>query len=95
MKVCVEIIVLNDPRIFNTIGSLLNQNRKPDRILVADGGSSKEFLENIKSRFSDYNLDIVILPGLPVETREKSLDSLKEDITIFLDSDQIAPPKMA
>lgn len=71
----------------------MNQNRKPDRILVADGGSSKEFLENIKSGFPDYTLDIVILPGLPVETREKSLDSLKEEITIFLDSDQIAPPK--
>ncbi len=89
--VCVEIIVLNDDRIHNTIHSLLNQKRKPDRILVADGGSGPEFLNCIRNKFTDHLLEIWVLPGLPVETRRKSLELLQEDITVFLDSDQVAP----
>lgn len=91
LSVCVEIVVLNDDRIVNTINSLLKQRKKPDRILVADGGSKEDFLESVRTSFSDPIIEIVVLPGLPVETREKSLEMLKEEITVFLDSDQSAP----
>lgn len=92
MSICIEIIVLNDSRIFNCLNSLRGQTKKPDRILIADGGSENSFVEKIRNEYSDLPIDIQILTGLPVETRYKSLKLLKEDITVFLDSDQYAPP---
>ena len=91
MTVCIEIVVLNDQRIFKCLESLRNQEMVPDRILIADEGSTSEFLNGIKKEFSDLPIDIKDLPGLPVETRYKSLRYLSEDITVFLDSDQYAP----
>lgn len=93
MSICIEIVVLNDQRIFKCLDSLRQQRQKPDRILIADGGSDDEFLEKIRSEFSDLPIDIQDLPGLTVETRYKALNHLKEDITVFLDSDQYAPPE--
>lgn len=92
MTICIEIVVLNDNRIFNALNSLRDQTLKPDRILVADGGSKQEFLDRIKSEHSDLPIDLEVLPGLPVETRSKAMEHLKEEITVFMDSDEVAPP---
>lgn len=91
MKTCVEIVVLKDMRIRNTLDSLRHQTVMPDRILIADGGSDSSFIEMIKQNYDDLPIDLKVLPGLPVETRLKSLKYIDEDITIFLDSDQNAP----
>lgn len=91
MSICIEIVVLNDDRIFKALESLREQTVKPDRILIADGGSSDAFLSKIKENYCDLPLDILNLTGKPVESRYKSLKFLHEDITVFLDSDQYAP----
>lgn len=91
MTICIEIIVLNDNRIFNALKSLREQSLKPDRILVADGGSKQEFLDRIRSDYSDLPIDIEVLTGSIVETRSKAMEYLKEDITVFMDSDEVAP----
>lgn len=93
MKTCVEIVVLKDMRIRNTLESLRHQTLSPDRILIADGGSDSSFIEMIKDNYQDLPIDLKVLPGLPVETRLKSLKFIEEDITVFLDSDQNAPPE--
>jgi len=91
MRICVEITLLNDARVFDTLKSLETQSRKADRILLADGGSRREFLDEIQQRFGHLPLEILILKGTIPETREKSLDHVEEEVLVFLDSDQIAP----
>ena len=90
--ICVNITVLNDPKIFDTLNSLRTQAIRPDLVLVADGGSPAGYIERIKAEFTDLPMKVTILPGSPITTKNASLDHITTDITAFLDSDEIAPP---
>lgn len=92
MTVCVEIDVFNDERVYDTIRSVISQTLKPDRILVVDGGSGESFLEGLKDTFAGNDISIEVLEGKLVESREKALSVKTEDITVYLDSDEVAPP---
>ncbi|MBX8632629.1 MAG: glycosyltransferase family 2 protein [Thermoplasmata archaeon YP2-bin.285] len=92
MTVCVQITVLNDEKILDTLKSLRLQTLKPDCIFVADGGSPEGYIERLKREFSDLPLRIMVIPGTPIITKNGSIDHISEDITAFLDSDEIAPP---
>jgi len=91
MKTSVVITLLDDWRVFDTIASLLNQIRKPDEIIIADGGSNRELLDELHNS-GVTNMKIYVLPGSVAETRNKVLKKVKGDIIAFIDADEIAPP---
>ena len=87
MNVTVLITSFNDRRIEKTLESLRNQTKKPDEILIADGGTEWD----IKSIAEKYGARLEILPGNVVETRQKALNIINSDIIAFIDTDEIAP----
>ena len=91
-SVCVDIAVLKDPKLFDTLDSLRKQSRKPDRIIVADGGSPKDYVDRILRDYSDLPIEVCNLPGTHIATKDASIDHITEDVTAFLDSDEVAPP---
>ena len=92
-SICVDIAVLKDPKLFDTLDALRRQTRKPDRILIADGGSPKEFVDRILKEYGDLPVEVRNLPGTHIETKDASIDYIAEDVTAFLDSDEVPPPE--
>lgn len=94
-KIVVEICNFNDVTLKEALKGLSLQSRLPDRVLIADGGSNDDYLRSMKSYqqgdadVSKLNIEWKILKGTPLETREKSIDYLAEEITAFLDSDEV------
>ena len=86
-SITVLITSFNDRRISYTLESLQNQTRKPDEILVADGGTKWDIGE-ICSRFGAR---LEVLPGNVVQTRNEALKLIKSDIIAFIDTDETAP----
>lgn len=77
-----------------TIESLQKQTKKPEVILIADGGSPKNFQEYLKNEIKKYkNVEFVILPGRCVDTRRKVIDKIidETEIVVFIDADEVAP----
>ena len=92
--VCVEIAVRDDPRLLAALGSLAAQTRRPDRVLVAASPATPtELAEAVTLRFPELAVELVRYPGGPVDARALSLHELREDMTAFLDSDEVAPPE--
>ncbi len=95
MNIVVEICNFNDRRLVEALKGIALQTRLPDRVLIADGGSSKEYLQSMEEFQSDdpdvskLNITWKMLEGTPLETRQKSIDFLDEDVTVFLDSDEV------
>jgi glycosyltransferase involved in cell wall biosynthesis len=91
--VCVEIAVKDDPRLLAALDSLAAQTRRPDRVLIA--GSPKtpdELARQATVRHPELRVELVRIPGGPVDARAESIRLLREDVTAFLDSDETAPP---
>ncbi|MGC8561835.1 MAG: glycosyltransferase family 2 protein [Thermoplasmata archaeon] len=86
-KITVLITSFNDKRISLTLESLQKQTKRPDEILVADGGSDEEIRE-ICGKFPVW---FEILPGNVVETRSKAIKLIGEGIVAFIDTDEVAP----
>lgn len=95
MKTVVEICNYNDRRLADALKGVALQTKLPDRVLIADGGSSEEYLQSMRDlQHSDpaigkLNIEWRIMKGTPLETRQKSIDYLHEDVTAFLDSDEV------
>lgn len=90
--VCVEIAVNADPRLLTALASLDQQTRRPDRVLVAAALTTPEpLLLEARRRFPRLAIDAERFPGGVVGARAASLPRIVEDITAFLDSDEIAP----
>lgn len=94
MRVTVLVTLLNDQRVARTLDSLLAQTRRPDAVLVADGGSTEENLAPARAFAAAHEwARVEHHPGSVAETRNSALASLKDtEIVVFLDSDQVAPP---
>lgn len=92
MNTTVVITLYNDPKVKDTIESLANQTRKPDMVLIADGGSPKEFQKKIINLASDLGMEWMVLTGRCLETRYKVINYLKDktEIIAFIDSDEWA-----
>ena len=91
--VCVEVAVRDDVRLLDALASLAAQERRPDRVLVAAATESPgDLLETARRKFSDLALDIQRFPGGVVDARAASVAHLEEPLTVFLDSDERAPP---
>lgn len=87
MKVTVLITSYNDPRIERTLQSLKEQDRQPDEIFIADGGTKWD----ISSLAGRYNARLEVLEGNVVETRQKAVNMINSDIITFIDTDEVAP----
>jgi len=94
-SIVVEICNLNDPRLVDCLTGIALQKPLPDRVLIADGGSSEEYLKSLISRvkndelLSKLSIDLKQYPGTQTVTRQLSIKDLKEDITVFLDADEV------
>jgi succinoglycan biosynthesis protein ExoM len=92
-SVCVEIAVRDDPRLLDTVDSLVHQTRRPDRVLVAASTATPEALVAATlARAGGLRVDVARFPGGVVDARAGSVALLREDTVAFLDSDERAPP---
>ena len=93
-SVTVIVTVRDDPRLERTLESLLTQRRRPDAILIADGGTSPQIRE-IADRYAarDPRVRRVTAPGSIAETRNGALADVRTSLIAFLDTDEIAPPE--
>jgi GT2 family glycosyltransferase len=90
--VCVEVAVHADPRLLNALASLDRQTRRPDRVLVAAAPTTPDpLLREARRRCPRLAVDIERFPGGVVGARAASLSRIVEDVTAFLDSDEVAP----
>lgn len=97
MHVTVLITLLNDKRVMRTLDSLDEQSRRPDAVLVADGGSTDGTVEAVQAFAAAHpgvRVRVEHHPGSVASTRNSALGSLADtDIVVFLDADQVAPPQ--
>jgi glycosyltransferase involved in cell wall biosynthesis len=92
--VCVEIAVKDDPRLLTALDSLAAQRRRPDRVLIAGSPlTPKELEEAALRRQPSLRVELLRLPGGPVDARVEAMPYLREPTTAFLDSDEVAPPE--
>lgn len=90
--IVVIITLLNDKRFERTIKSLLEQTMMPEKIIIADGGSTGGSFELAKEYEKKYgNIKVLSLPGSITETRNKLLKEVKGDVIVFIDADEVAP----
>lgn len=92
--VCVEIAVGDDPRLLDAVGSLADQTRRPDRVLLAASPSTPQaLLDAACRRAPTLSIAVGRYPGGIVGARAASLAEIPEELTAFLDSDEVAPPE--
>lgn len=93
MTITVLVTHLNDARVLRTLVSLEAQSRPPDAVLVADGGSREDVLQQIRAFAAEHpRVRVEHHPGSVAETRDSALRSLRGvDIVAFLDADEVAP----
>ena len=99
MQVTVIITSFNDLRILKTIDSLLDQTRKPDHVVIADGGSPPYFEREVRDYIEPHRTQFRynILRGRCVDTRRKAIEMLvfkenwfKTEIVSWIDADERA-----
>ena len=95
--VTVLVTQFDDTRITRTLDSLLAQSRRPNAVLVADGGSRADVLDAMRAWAAAHPalpLRIEAHPGSVAATRASAIRALegKTATVAFLDTDQVAPP---
>jgi GT2 family glycosyltransferase len=91
--VCVEIPVKDDPHLPETVGSLVGQTVRPDRVLVvATPSTPQALLDAAAARADGLAFEALRVPGYVVEARQAAIPHVVESVTAFLDSDTTAPP---
>lgn len=92
LDVTVLLTVYNDLRVRRTVGSLLDGDRVPDEILIADGGSDDGTWELAEDLEADHNpVRALRAPGSVAETRNDAIPEVAGDVVAFLDADELAP----
>ncbi len=92
-RICVVVPVRDDPRLVATLASLNAQTRRPDRVLiVASPGTPEPLLDRARAAAPDLAVEVVRVAGGVVAARQAALGRLAEETTVFLDSDERAPP---
>ena len=92
-RTTVIVTVLADPRVAETLESLLAQERLPDEVLVDDGGGPPT-VRNIAETFHarDPRIRYLYAPGNIPESRNLAIAAAKGEFLAFLDADEVAPP---
>ncbi len=93
LTVTVIVTVKDDPRLARSLASLESQTRRPDAVLIADGGASPE-IARIAAEFAGRDPGVVHLraPGTITESRNVAIRAVSTDLFAFLDTDEVAPP---
>jgi glycosyltransferase involved in cell wall biosynthesis len=96
IKISVVITLFEDIKVLKTLTSLKNQSVTPDEIIIADGGSEKEFIDTLTLFIKNGNIKnnkvlFKSYPGNICQTRFQVIDNIKTDIIVFIDSDEVAP----
>jgi GT2 family glycosyltransferase len=92
-KVVVEVAVGDDPRLVAALGSLEQQTRRPDRVLIVAALSTPDELIIRATRAApSLVVEVARFPGGVVAARAAATKRLQEEVTAFLDSDEVAPP---
>jgi len=92
MKVSLVVTVLNEePSIAALLESLLSQTKKPDEIIIVDGGSTDKTLDIIKSyqKIID-NLKLYEFKTTRSEARNIGIEASKADVIVTTDAGCIA-----
>ena len=93
-SVGVEVTVLDDRRLLDALRSLAAQTRRPDRVLIAASTRTPPaLLDEARQSYPAGELDIARFPGGVVDARAGAIPLLHEEFTLFLDSDERAPPE--
>lgn len=95
MKISVAITSYNyETYIEEAVGSIYQQTRQPDEVIVIDDGStdqSREILERLKEK---YGFTYLKQQNQGVTwARNKLIDTMTSDYNIFLDADDTIPPE--
>lgn len=87
-KITVIITSFNDHRIIELLKKLMRYDI--DQVIIADGGSSKTLLDEIKEfEKSNPTVQLIIAPGSITESRDQVRSSITGDITVFIDTDEV------
>jgi cellulose synthase/poly-beta-1,6-N-acetylglucosamine synthase-like glycosyltransferase len=91
-RVTVIVTVLKDPRVAETLESLLAQTRPADEVLVDDGGVT-DVVRTITERFHarDPRVRYLYAPGNIPESRNTAIAAATGELIAFLDADEVAP----
>ncbi len=82
-----------DKRIETTLESLEAQERAADAVLIADGSVDVAFRRWLAATAEEHHADIVHEAHASVAgARNLALEAADEDVLVFLDTDQRAPP---
>ena len=85
-KISIIITSFNDKRTFGLIESL--NSLDVFEIIIADGGSSMEIVDNFKKMCNDKVM-FYDLPGNIAETRFQTQNLIRGDISVFVDTDEL------
>jgi cellulose synthase/poly-beta-1,6-N-acetylglucosamine synthase-like glycosyltransferase len=93
LRVTVVVTVLKDPRVAETLASLLAQTRLPEEVLVDDGGIT-DVVRTITERYhaQDPRIRYLYAPGNIPESRNTAIAAATGEFIAFLDADEVAPP---
>lgn len=91
--VSVLVTHLSDPRGLDAIESLGRSKLQPAEVVLADGGSEDELLDEYRELDDElgFAVRIVDAPGSVASSREQAWDRCEADIIAFLDTDELAP----
>ncbi len=93
-RVCVVVPVRDDPHLVAALASLAAQRRRPDRVLVVGTPSTPAtLLDRARAAAPGLTVDVLRVDGGVVVARQAAVAELREETTVFLDSDEAAPPE--
>ncbi len=93
-RVCVVVPVRDDPHLVTTLASLATQHRRPDRVLIVGTPRTPDRLvDAARAAAAGIPTDLLRIPGGVVVARQAAIAHLSEELTVFLDSDESAPPE--
>lgn len=89
-NITILVTSFNDQRVIGLVQGLKEYDIK--EILIADGGSSSDLINRIKS-INDSKIRLEILPGSIVDSREAARTLVRGDIIVFIDTDEVPSEK--